>query len=158
MGKDSYAQRARPFLPLLTQMAGQGASKKEMAGALGISEKTFSAYAARYPELAKAIKAAPEKRPQPGGTPEGENGLRKLVYKAIKKRALGYTCTEEVLEAQKEEGLTVKRKVIKEVPPDLAALKLLLEQSAERENDLTLQEARALLLALKGEAANGTAR
>ncbi|MDR2201277.1 MAG: hypothetical protein LBP26_00705 [Clostridiales bacterium] len=67
----------------------------------------------------------------------------KELKDALVKRALGYTATDEVEEYAVQDGaLTlVKKKVAqKDVAPELAAIKLLMEKTAPPERDLTEEE------------------
>lgn len=69
---------------------------------------------------------------------------------ALKKRALGYEASETVTEYDAE-GAEIRRKVsVKDVPPDLSAIKLLLELGgAHSEPDIqTLEAERERVLAL----------
>ena len=55
------------------------------------------------------------------------DGDEKELYAALKKRALGYE-TRETVSAYDADGNETRRKVsVKDVPPDLGAIKLLLE-------------------------------
>ena len=63
-------------------------------------------------------------------------GMKKLLQ-AARRKAMGYRTTEEVEEYAVVEGemTPVRRKVtVKEVPPDMTAMKLLLEYG-QRQND-----------------------
>lgn len=58
---------------------------------------------------------------------------KEKIKEALLKKALGYDCTETVEEYVSEEGeirLTKKKITKKNVPPDMSALKILLEESA----------------------------
>ena len=57
---------------------------------------------------------------------------KEKIKEALLKKALGYDCTETVEEYVSEEGeirLTKKKITKKNVPPDMSALKILLEES-----------------------------
>ena len=80
---------------------------------------------------------------------------KKEVLDALTKKALGYTSEEVTEEYQEGDGeiTLTKRKVIKkEVPPDLSALKILLEEIAEKPitemSDEQLQAEKERLLTL----------
>ena len=69
-----------------------------------------------------------------------DNKNKKSIKKALKKRALGYDSTE-VTEEYTDDGdggvKLIKRKVVKKnVPPDVSAVKLLIEIEGE-ESDLS---------------------
>lgn len=128
--KKSYAQVVAPRLPRLREMAAKGATEKEIADELGISPASLSAYRRHNHELNELLCADAQ--------------LQARLHQAILRRAMGYVTTEEVLECKEGEGLTVKKRVVKESPPDLAAVKLLLKQPEGKE-DCSLEEARKLL-------------
>ena len=59
---------------------------------------------------------------------------KEKIKEALLKKALGYDCTETVEEYVSEEGeirLTKKKITKKNVPPDMSALKILLEESTD---------------------------
>ena len=92
-----------------------------------------------------------------------DNNAVEKIRKALLKRAVGYSTLETVVEysgAGEDETVVRKKVTKKEVPPDISAAKLLLE---ERQTDgystMTDEqleaEKRRLLLLLKGESENG---
>lgn len=75
------------------------------------------------------------------------------LLKAVKKKAMGYMTTENVDEYSLIDGelSIVKRKVTqKEVPPDIAAVKFLIDESGGGDNyaDMTEEELQSKKLAL----------
>ena len=65
------------------------------------------------------------------------------IKEALIKKALGYDCTETVEEYVTEEGeikLTKKKITKKNVPPDMSALKILLEESEKPISSMTDEE------------------
>ena len=85
------------------------------------------------------------------------------LFDAVKKKAIGYVTTENVEEYSLVDGelTVVKRKVTqKEVPPDISAVKFLLDESAEdayaemTEEELKSEKIR--LIKLLKEAENAT--
>lgn len=66
------------------------------------------------------------------------------VFEALKKRALGHTVTEESEEYSADESGTLvltKRKVsVKEIPPELSAIKLLMQAKRDEFDDMSEQE------------------
>ncbi len=87
------------------------------------------------------------------------------LYEAVKKKAIGYITTENVEEYSLVDGELniVKRKVTqKEVPPDIAAVKFLIDECnadayAEMSDEELESEKRRLLNLLK-EAENATCK
>lgn len=70
-------------------------------------------------------------------------GLTKQLIEAVKKKAMGYMTTENVDEYSLVDGelSIVKRKVTqKEVPPDMAAVKFLMDESGDEYADMTEEE------------------
>jgi len=83
-----------------------------------------------------------------------EKTEKQALYRALKRKALGETVTETQEEYGLEEGEAVlkKRKVTtKEIPPDLTAVKILLEGNTESLSDLTDAELYALKEKLEAE-------
>lgn len=73
-----------------------------------------------------------------------DNKNKKSIKKALKKRALGYDSTE-VTEEYTDDGdggvKLIKRKVVKKnVPPDVSAVKLLIEIEGEESDFSTLTD------------------
>lgn len=87
-----------------------------------------------------------------------ENGE---LMKALEKRALGYTVSETTAEYDGEGNEIKNRVTTKEVPPDLSAIKMLLDLGGEEELEA---ERRRLLAELgrlkqgKGGKKNGTGK
>ena len=88
--------------------------------------------------------------------------LIEQLFQAVKKKAIGYTTTENVEEYSLIDGelSIVKRKVTqKEVPPDIAAVKFLIDEDVDSYSEMTedelLSEKNRLLKLLK-EAENAT--
>lgn len=79
------------------------------------------------------------------------------IKEALIRKALGYDCTETVEEYVTEEGeikLAKKKVTKKNVPPDMSALKILLEESEKPVNLMTdeeLEEEKLRLLNLLAE-------
>ncbi len=73
-----------------------------------------------------------------------DNGNEKQIKKALKKRALGYDSTEVTEEyTESEDGgvRLIKRKVVsKPVPPDVSAVKLLMELQNQNASLETLSD------------------
>lgn len=91
--------------------ARDGFTDKQIAEhKIGIAERTFSKWKARY----EAINSALKKGKAPADT---------LVENALYKRAIGFTTTETVEEIYEVDGEQRKhiRKVTREVPPDTTA-------------------------------------
>ncbi len=89
------------------------------------------------------------------------------IERALIKKALGYEAREVVEEyASDEEGekLTKRKVTVKDVPPDLTAAKILLENFEDKArplsslSDAELQEEKMRLLALLKEKTDGTDR
>ena len=88
--------------------------------------------------------------------------LVEKLFEAVKKKAIGYTTTENVEEYSLVDGelSIVKRKVTqKEVPPDIAAVKFLIDENIDSYSEMTekeLLEEKNRLLKLLKEADNAT--
>ena len=88
--------------------------------------------------------------------------LVEQLFEAVKRKAIGYTTTENVEEYSLVDGelSIVKRKITqKEVPPDIAAVKFLIDENIDSYSEMTedelLSEKNRLLNLLK-EAENAT--
>ena len=81
-----------------------------------------------------------------------DGGNADELYAALRKKALGFTAGETTTEYDAV-GAVVRRKVsVKDVPPDLTALKMLLESREEHEPDEEeLMAERERVLRLLGE-------
>ena len=91
------------------------------------------------------------------------DGLDKALYDAVRKKAVGYTTSECVDEYSLMDGelCVVKRKITtKEVPPDISAVKLVMEEmhadKYQSMNEEELLEEKQRLLKLLKEAENAT--
>ena len=88
---------------------------------------------------------------------EDESVGKDAVHKALIKKALGYDCTETVEEYVNEEDGTVKlakKKITKKnVPPDITALKILLDdvKPIEEMTDEELEKEKERLLNVLAE-------
>lgn len=80
---------------------------------------------------------------------------REDIYKALLKKAMGYTADESVEEfSAEEDGLRLLKKKVtkKHVPPDVSALKVLLSLGSEKsisemtDEELEREKARLLIL------------
>jgi len=87
---------------------------------------------------------------------------REDIYKALLKKAMGYTADESVEEfSAEEEGLRLLKKKVtkKHVPPDVSALKVLLslgsEKSISEMTDEELEREKARLLKLLKDCQEG---
>jgi hypothetical protein len=87
------------------EMALLGLTDVQMAKVLGVSEVTFNDYKKKHPEFLKSLT-------------QGKEDADGKVAKAMYKRALGLTITEDALT---RDGEVVQLK--KELPPDTAAAK-----------------------------------
>lgn len=87
------------------EMALLGLTDVQMAKVLGVSEVTFNEYKKKHPEFLKSLT-------------QGKEEADGKVAKAMYKRALGLTITEDALT---RDGDVVQLK--KELPPDTAAAK-----------------------------------
>lgn len=77
--------------------------------------------------------------------------MKETVKKALYRKAVGYTVKESVEEYGAEDDAPIKRKISKKhVPPDLGALKALMEleqgENVARLSDEQLEEAKIRLL------------
>lgn len=91
------------------------------------------------------------------------DGLDKAIYDAVRKKATGYTTSECVDEYSMVDGelCVVKRKITtKEVPPDIAAVKLIMDEmhtdKYQAMSEEELMEEKQRLLRLLKEAENAT--
>lgn len=132
-----------PKLDKIKMLSLTGASEKDIAEFIGVSQKTLARYKAEYAEFKDAV--------------EQKKNSDALVIKAFFKRACGYVAEEETTEFKGKktpEGdlldeLVVKKKTKKDVPPDLNAIKWWLENSCPQKSveaeEITLEEAREML-------------
>ena len=138
-----YLKNVVPKLDKIKMLSLSGATEKDIAEFIGISQKTLAKYKRENAEFKDAV--------------EQKKNSDALVIKAFFKRACGYVAEEETTEfkgKKSPEGemldeLVVKKKTKKDVPPDLNAIKWWLEnscptQSVETE-EITLEEAREML-------------
>lgn len=105
MAKEKYN---KDTFPLQAEgLAREGATDRQIAGRLGISEKTFYVYSNKYPEFREAIK-------------RGKAPVDFQVENSLLKRALGYEYTET--ETKTKNGkLVEERETVKQVIPDTTA-------------------------------------
>lgn len=77
------------------------------------------------------------------------DGYDELIA-ALRKRALGYETSETVFEYDSEGGVVRRKVSVKDVPPDLSAIKLLLEIGGEEEpeDEETLEAEKRRVLGL----------
>lgn len=122
--------------------ARDGLTDKQIAELkIGIAERTFSKWKARY----EAINTALKKGKAPADT---------LVENMLYKRAIGFTTTETIEEIYEEDGVQRKhiRKVTREVPPDTTAQIYWLKNRKpkqwrdKRETEITNKEAVRVIL------------
>lgn len=98
-------------LTRLTGWARDGLTNIQIAANMGIAERTFTEWIARFPTISAAIK-------------KGKEPVDTQVENALLKRALGYDYEETVTEVEEYPGGRTKkhvRKVIKHVPADVTA-------------------------------------
>lgn len=122
--------------------ARDGLTDKQIAELkIGIAERTFSKWKARY----EAINTALKKGKAPADT---------LVENMLYKRAIGFTTTETIEEIYEEDGVQRKhiRRITKEVPPDTTAQIYWLKNRKpkhwrdKRETEITNKEAVKVIL------------
>ncbi len=137
-----YFKNVAPKLEKIKMLSLSGANEKDIAGFIGVSQKTLIKYKREFSEFKDAV--------------EQKKNSDALVMKAFFKRACGYVAEEETTEFKGKktpEGevldeLVVKKKTKKDVPPDLNAIKWWLENSSPQqsvEEEITLEEAREML-------------
>lgn len=112
MGQRKSADWLQPEkLKLLLQWKKAGSSDREIAKEMGISAVTLKQWEKRYPTIAAAL--------------QEKEGPDNKVEDALLRRALGFTAVETTYECVRDEDgnekMVVKRKVEKQVPPDLSA-------------------------------------
>lgn len=80
------------------------------------------------------------------------DGDEKELYAALKKRALGYETRETVSEYDADGNETRRKVSVKDVPPDLGAIKLLLELQGggSTPSEEELEEERRKVLGMLG--------
>lgn len=138
-----YLKMVAPKLDKIKMLSLSGASEKDIAEFIGISQKTLTKYKHENVEFKDAV--------------EQKKNSDALVIKAFFKRACGYVAEEETTEfkgKKSPEGemldeLVVKKKTKKDVPPDLNAIKWWLENSCPQQSveaeEITLEEAREMI-------------
>ena len=95
----------------LTGWARDGLTNIQIAANMGIAERTFTEWIARFPAIDAALK-------------KGKEPVDIQVENALLKRALGYDYEETITEVEDLGGGKTKkhvRKVVKHVPPDTTA-------------------------------------
>ena len=141
MRKDNYQEwkeknELTSKLELIKRIAGSGASISVIAEKLGVSRRTFISLKNKY----KAISESYE---------EGKGTFKGNLIEAMIKRALGFKTTDEDQYIEETSRGTRKRivKHIKEMPPDIGAIKYLLvthfgREFSEKKYELELMEKR----------------
>lgn len=117
MERPTYETHVEPFLDQIPEWY-KTMTARQIAAKLGVSKTSLYRYAAKYPELEKALAGA-------------KAGLVEDLKNSIKKRAIGYSWDEvQTTETFDEEGNSTGRTVkttTKHVPPDLGSAHLLLK-------------------------------
>ncbi|MGI6005013.1 MAG: transposase [Christensenellales bacterium] len=116
-----YDRRVKPHIKDIRLMVRAGATVKDVAKQLGISERTLKQYAEQYQELSDALYQVPAGSWQ--------------IQAALHKRAVGLKVSEKVSElrehvtpqGEKVQQMVTVRVVEKEQPPDMTAIRLFLE-------------------------------
>jgi hypothetical protein len=110
--KGKYEEWLTPDgLTRLTGWARDGLTNIQIAQNIGISERAFTEWVARFPAISSALK-------------KGKEPVDTQVENALLRRALGYTEEETITEIiEQPDGRTRKqiRKVQKVFPPDVTA-------------------------------------
>ena len=135
MGKDGkskggrpskYESDVQPRLKEVRKWAKAGATNREIAAGLGITESTFYDYQDRFSEFSEAVKGG-----RMTGVPEVKAALFKL--------ATGFIApTAEKVTFKDERGNVTGSKLIERqtaVPPDLKAIETYLRNAAEEYSD-----------------------
>lgn len=128
VNKSKYDEFVKPRLFEIAAWARDGIPEKDMAKKLSVPYSSFRAYKKVIPQLAKILK-------------ENKEIYDIKLENALFKRALGYSFTEETREASTdpktgETKLAVTKKVTKDIPPDVGALKFsLINRMPEKYKD-----------------------
>lgn len=113
MAKGKYAPWLEPDgLLLLEAWARDGLTDEEIAAKIGITPSTLYVWVKKYSEISEAIK-------------KGKEIVDIQVENALLKKALGgFEITEKTYERidDTQEDLVVTKKVVKQLPPDVAAM------------------------------------
>ena len=122
-----YQTDVEPRLEEVRQWAKAGATNKEIAAALGISEPTFYEYQEQFPEFPKSIR-------------EGRMAGAAEVKTALLRLAVGFEATDTETKAEPgEDGKMhpVSTKITKrQVPPDIKAIEAYLRNAADEWSDV----------------------
>lgn len=121
-----YEAEVQPRLDEVRQWAKAGATNKEIAAALGITEQTFYNYQSEFLEFLESIRGG-----RMSGVPEVRAALFKLATGSI------LPSVEEVT-FKDEKGVVTGSKVVKRqtaVPPDLKAIETYLRNAADEYTD-----------------------
>lgn len=130
-------------------MAQQGATDREIAAALGISETSFYRYCNAHPEFRQAVQL-------------GKESADDRVERSLYHRAVGYSF--DAVKIMQSNGEVLVEPYVEHVPPDIGAIKFWLtnrrgDKWRERQNvDLTLNRSPVDLedKALAGIVASGS--
>lgn len=121
-----YESEVRPRLEEVRQWAKAGATNREIAAALGITDSTFYDYQNTFSEFSEAIRAG-----RMAGAAEVKTALLRL--------AVGFEATDTETKAEPgEDGKMrpVSTKIIKrQVPPDIKAIEAYLRNAADEWSD-----------------------
>ena len=112
-------------LELIANWSAKGCNDKEIAHNIGISHDTYYSWLNRFPEFAEAVK-----RGRDFSVEAIEN---KLFEKAMGKCKVTETVTEfrgELRDGKPWNGTTVRREIVKEIPPDTGAIIFYLKNHA----------------------------
>lgn len=141
MRKDNYQEwkeknELNSKLETIKKLAGSGVSINVIADKLGISRRTFISLKNKYKVIEEAYET-------------GKETFKGNLIEAMVKRALGFKITDEDQYIEETSRGTRKRivKHIKEMPPDIAAMKYLLvthfgRKFSEKKYELELMEKR----------------
>jgi hypothetical protein len=142
MNKSKYEDFVKPRLFEIIAWSRDGMAEKDMAKRCKVPYSCWKEYKKTHPELEKAIK-------------DSREIFDIKIENAFYKRVLGYSFTEETKEARVNDktGLSemvVTKRVKKEIPPDVGALKFALtnrnkskwadKQVVEHEGTVKLEE------------------
>ena len=123
MAKSKYETHVQPYLDRIKIWVSKGATQKEVADKLGITEYTLCRYKGKYEQLAQSIEA-----------PQGD--IDDLVEAALLKRCLGYEY-EEVTKWQTigrgGELIWLEKKSTKHMPPDPSSIQFWLTNRRRKE-------------------------
>ena len=122
--KGKYESCVAPFFDKIDKMLQDGASEKQVAKALGVSESAFANYKRQHDDL-RALCEKPRQK------------VVEDLRSALLKKALGYEYKEEKVYQRKtgddEPEIIYKEIYKKHMPPDVAAINLALK-NYDRDN------------------------